>query len=639
MPPWIRLYGRLLGFLRPHLAPLSGAVLFMALYAALASFSLALVVPFTQIVLQGDLGGSPAATAPEATTGTGTAETAARVTDALGGLDLRRQIETRFYQLVHGRDRTETMRRFALALLAVFLLKNICWYAQSFLVVRVEQNVIRDIRERLFAHTQRLSFDYFAQQHSGALISRLTNDIELIKGAIANGIADLLRQSLLLLAYLVTVLIANWQLFLFAVAVLPPNLWLIDRLGGTLRRSTRFSQVRLGRLTAVLSETFSGMRVVKAFGLEEERSRRFADEARGFARIMIRMTRIGSLSTPLTEMLGVLVAVGILWFAGATVVGEGGQDSGRFLLFIVGMLSMMQPIKALSQVNVKIQQGLGAAERIFEVLDATPSVVDPLSPRPLTTLEREIRYENVAFAYREGVPVLHGVDLAVPRGQVLALVGPSGGGKSTLVDLLPRFYDPISGRITLDGHDIREYRLGDLRSLLGFVTQETILFEGTVGQNIRLGRLDASDEDVEVAARTANAHEFISRLPEGYDTAIGERGTRLSGGQRQRLAIARAVLRNPEVLVFDEATSALDTESESLVQVAIERLLENRTAIVIAHRLSTVRHADRIAVIADGRVAQLGSHETLMAEGGLYRRLYEMQFRDCLLYTSPSPRD
>ncbi len=664
----LRLYGRLLRFLRPHLGTFISSVVFMTGFAAFSGFTLAMIVPFTEIVLNGRNpsdrtgeqagiptgipgvvipldsterpGPSSAAGDSSATAGDSTAAAIPGVqSDSVvssradgnalsrGVAGLRRDVERGFYSLIVREDRGATIRRFCLALLLIFLIKNLFWYAQSYLVVKAEQNVIRDIRNHLFGHYQSLSMDYFSHANSGVLISRITNDIELVKGAIANGIADLVRQGLLLAVYLVTVLIASWQLFLFAVLVLPPNLWLIDRIGQTLRRSSRISQVKMGRITAVLGETLGAMRIVKAFGLEGERVRRFERETNDYARTMVRMTRIGSLASPLTEMLGVAVAVGILWFAGARVATEGGS-TGRFLLFIVGMLSMMQPIKVLSQVNVRIQQGLAAATRIFEILDTIPSVVEPAEPRRAQAFQREIRMENLSFSYREGVPVLREVNLRIGRGEVIALVGPSGGGKSTLADLIPRFHDPTSGRVTLDGIDLREISLTDLRRLIGFVTQETILFEGTILENIRMGRPDATVAEIEAAAAAANAREFIERFPDGYQTAIGERGRLLSGGQRQRLAIARAILRNPEILVFDEATSSLDTESEAQVQTAIENLLRSRTAVVIAHRLSTVRGADRILVLDQGQIVQEGRHAELMAQPGLYRKLYEMQFRD-----------
>jgi ATP-binding cassette, subfamily B, bacterial MsbA len=653
----LRLYGRLLRFMRPHAGLLVGSALLMAGFAVFSGASLALIVPFTEIVLSGKSpaellnrqgGGlptgipglslpsasppSPAAPGDSAATGISTATAppaaGAPVEDLTRrGFSLRRTIEARFYGWLQGRDRRETLGRFCLALILIFLVKNLFWYGQSYLVVRVEQNVIRDIRHGVFGHLQSLSLDYFSATHSGTLISRVVNDIELVKGAIANGIADLTRQGLLLLVYLGTVLMASWQLFLMAILVLPPNLWIIDRIGSTLRRSSRVSQVKMARLTSVLSETLASIRIVKAFGLEGNRAERFQLESNDYARTMVKMTRAGSLATPLTEMLGVGVAVAILWFAGSRTSVDG-QGAGRFMLFIVGMLSMMQPIKALAQVNIRIQQGLAAAKRIFEILDTAPTVADSPAAKPVRGFQREIRFDSVSFAYRPGVPVLREIDFRIGRGEIIALVGPSGGGKSTIADLIPRFHDPTDGRITLDGVDLRELRLEGLRRLIGLVTQETILFEGTVRENISMGRLGATGADITAAAAAANAREFIEQLPEGYDTWIGERGALLSGGQRQRLAIARAILRNPDILIFDEATSSLDTESETMVQAAIDNLLRDRTAVVIAHRLSTVRNADRIMVVEDGRIVETGRHEELLARAGTYRRLYEMQFRD-----------
>ncbi|MCA9726473.1 MAG: ABC transporter ATP-binding protein [Candidatus Eisenbacteria bacterium] len=651
-----RLYGRLLRFLRPHLGGFIASVVFMAAFAAFSGFTVAMIIPFTEIILSGKVPGQTEMSAPSAASatrpdagdpggdrtrlGTGTVDSGspAAPADPSGDTeqrpDLRSRIDTwrtralgTVYAWIRGADTKETVGRFCLVLFLIFLLKNLFWYAQSYLVVRVEQNVIRDIRNRLFAHYQTLSQDYFSASHSGVLISRVTNDVDLVRGAIANGIADLTRQSLLLVVYLGTVLFASWRFFLVAIVVLPPSLFLIDRIGHTLRRSSRVSQNKMARLTAVLAESLGGMRIIKAFGLESNRVARFSDETDSYARTMIRMTRIGSLASPLTEILGVLVACGLLWYAGTRIAGDE-EASARFLMFLVGMLAMMQPIKMLSQVNIKIQQGLAAARRIFEVLDSRPSVAEPVHPRALDGFHDRIALRKVGFAYRADVPVLRDIDLEIPKGKVLALVGPSGGGKSTLVDLIPRFYDPTEGSITLDGVDLREIRLADLRAFIGLVTQETILFEGTITENIRMGRPDATDTEVQEAAHAANAHEFIASFPEGYDTWIGERGQLLSGGQRQRLSIARAILKNPEILIFDEATSALDSESEALVQEAIDRLLESRTAVVIAHRLSTVRHADWIVALADGRIVEAGTHETLLARNGLYRRLYEMQFQD-----------
>ncbi len=641
----------MLQFLRPHAALFAGSVVLMCGFAGLSGLSMALIVPFTEIVL----GGTHAQPAPEssrAPASPGTSDRGAGPADRPAGLDdradradhltgladrpaglanrglqLRRAAESRLKNWLQGGDRRNILGRFCLLIFLAFLMKNLFWYGQSYLVVRVEQNVIRDLRDHVFRHLQSLSLDYFSATHSGTLISRVVNDIELTKGAIANGISDLIRQGLLLLVYLATVLLASWQLFLLAILVLPPNLWLIDRIGSRLRQSSRVSQARMARLTAVLGETLGAIRIVKAFGLETNRAERFQQESGNYARTMVRMTRFGSLATPLTEMLGVSVAVAILWIA-ASRTEVGGPGAGRFMLFIVGMLSMMQPIKALAQVNVRIQQGLAAGGRIFEILDTVPTVADRPGARPASGLRGEIRFESVTFAYRAGSPVLRNIDLSIRRGEVVALVGPSGGGKSTLVDLLCRFHDPTEGRITLDGTDLRDLQIESLRRLLGLVTQDTILFEGTVRENIAAGRPGAGGPEIEAAAATANAREFIERLPDRYETWIGERGSLLSGGQRQRLAIARAVLRDPQILIFDEATSSLDPESEALVQTAIDNLLRNRTAVIVAHRFSTVRHADRIIVLEDGRIVEIGPHEGLLAAAGPYRRLYDSQFRE-----------
>ncbi|MBU1698635.1 MAG: ABC transporter ATP-binding protein/permease [Candidatus Eisenbacteria bacterium] len=633
---FLRLYGRLLRFLSPHLGNLIAAVFFMLLLAAFSGFSIAMIVPFSEIVLSGkdptEIGPDPAveaaAQAPLSEDVAAAKPKPSLSDNFSSGGSLRDKLVGRFYGMIRGRDRIDTLHRFCIALIIVFLLKNLFWYAQSYLIVRVEQLVIRDIRNKLYDHYQRLSLDYFDSTHSGLLIARITSDVELVKGAIANGFAQLIRQSFLLAAYLLAVLLASWRLFLVAGLVLPPNLWLIDRIGHYLRRASRISQEKMARMTSILSESLQGVRIVKAFNLEGEVVRRFRLETQDYARTLIRMTRLGSLHSPLTEVLGVTVAVAILWVAGKPLIESGAGGTGRFLLFLVGMLSMMQPIKVLSQVNMSIQQGLAAATRIFFILDEEPSVKRPSHPKQLHSFKDSIRYENVTFAYKPERPVLHNITMEIRRGEVLALVGPSGAGKTTLVDLIPRFYDPVQGRLTIDGIDLREVDLMQLRRLLGLVTQETVLFHDSILRNISFGRHEAAREEIENVCHAAHAHEFITELPEGYDTVIGERGIGLSVGQRQRLSIARALLKNPPILILDEATSALDTESERFVQDAITHLLKNRTAIVIAHRLSTIRSADKILVIDQGRVAQTGTHTSLMEEGGLYKRLHDMQFDD-----------
>lgn len=645
----MRTWWRLMGFHRPRAPLFALAVLFMSLTAALSGLSLAAIVPFTEIVLRTGVEGAPAGESvlPEASGSIGDAGSPALAKTAAGIAEqaspetapegdgapslgsLRARLEQRFYGWIRGETRTETLGRFCLFVLLLFLLKNACWYAQSFLSVLLEQRAIRDIRDRIFARYQALSLDYFQGAHSGVLVSRITNDTDLVRGAVANGLMEMLRESFMLITYLLVVLFANASLFVWAIAILLPSVLLIDRLGGALRRISRISQERMARVTSVVGETIRGIRIIKAFGAEEHQARRFMEETGEYCRSLVRLTRIGSLGTPLTELAGVAVAVTLIYIGGRRIIAAG-ETPGYFLLFLAAFLSMTHPLKMLHQINLRVQQGLAAGKRIFEVLDAEPTVRDPAAPHPLTGLREAIRFEGVSFAYEPGRPVLRDLSLVIPRGAVVALVGPSGGGKSTLAHLIPRFYDPVAGRVMIDGVDLREVRQADLRRLIGLVTQETLLFQDTIANNIRLGLPGATDAEVRAAARTANADEYISALPEGYQTVIGERGLRLSGGERQRLTIARALLKNPPILILDEATSALDAESERLVQDAIRKLLAQRTAVVIAHRLATIRSCDLIVAIERGQIVEQGTHEQLLERRGLYHRLHQLQFaEDC----------
>ncbi len=649
----LQTWARLMRFHRPRAVLFALTILFMAMSAAFGGLSLATIVPFTEIVLRGNVQTSEEHADQEATTqgasmdgagrdaqapvrqvavagsaepdsvaGAG-ADSAATAEQRLSGW--RERMEAWFFSVISGRDRLDTLRRFCIVLVLIFLLKNIFWYAQSFLSVYIEQTVVRDIRDHVFARYQALSLDYFQGMHSGILVSRITNDADLARGAVANGLMELLRHIFALLTYLVLVLIANAQLFFWSILILTPSTLLINRIGQALRRISRVSQERMAAITSVVGETVRGIRIIKAFGIETHQAGRFMRETGDYCRTLVRMTRIGSLGMPLTEILAVAVTALLIYIGGRRIILEGSQP-GYFLLFLIAFLSMIHPIKAIHQLNVRIQHGLAAGTRIFEVLDAVPTVREASDPKRVDGLRQAVVFEHVSFAYDVDEPVLHSIDLEIPAGSVIALVGPSGSGKSTLVSLIPRFYDPQHGRIRLDSQDLRALSISDLRRLIGIVTQETVLFQETIAANIRLGRLDASDDEVIAAAKAANAHDFIAQMPRGYETLIGERGLRLSGGERQRITIARAVLKNPPILILDEATSALDTQSERLVQEAIQNLLVRRTAIVIAHRLSTVRRADRIVVMEKGRIAETGSHDQLLAAGGLYRTLHELQF-------------
>jgi len=443
---------------------------------------------------------------------------------------------------------------------------------------------------------------------------------------VANGFAEALRQGFLFLVYLFLVFWASWKLALLALLLFPPAIIIIGKFGQKVRRSSVLTQEKMGSMTSVLQETISGIRVVKAFVMEKFEIKKFTDTSRDYFKTMVKLTRIGSLGPPLTEILGVFAAVLLLWFAGRDIVA-GNLDPGRFFLFLFAMLSLMQPVRTLSHLNIDIQQGLAAAKRIFEVLDTEPKIKDNPQAIRINSLKDKVTFQNISFSYDGNKQVLSNIDFEVKAGQIVALVGPSGAGKSTLMDLLPRFSDPSTGEIKIDGVDLRKIDLGSLRNLMGIVTQETILFNDTVWNNIAYGYDHASQQEVEGAAKAANAHEFIMNMPQKYETIIGDRGVKISGGERQRLAIARALFKNPPILIFDEATSSLDTESEALVQEAIDRLMKGRTVFVIAHRLSTIQNADKIVVLDDGKIIQLGDHKSLIQQEGLYKRLYEMQFK------------
>jgi subfamily B ATP-binding cassette protein MsbA len=518
------------------------------------------------------------------------------------------------------------LERICVILLVIFLLKNLADYLQAFLMVSIEQGVIRDLRSALYAHLQELSLSFFHGRRSGMLVSRVTNDMEYLRAALASSISNLVKHGLTLLGALIWVFVTSWQLALLSLLVVPPLGLTLAGVGRKMRKRSGRAQERMADMTAVLQESIAGVRVVKAFGMEGFEQARFDRANQGFYGAFVHLRRVSAAAQPLTEMAIVVVAVAMLWVGGRQIFTHQGLAPQSFMLFVGALLTTLSPIKSLAEVNANIQQGVAAAQRVFGLLDTAPAIQDRPGAVALPRLADRIRYESVSFAYQPGRPVLEDISFELRHGEVVALVGSSGAGKSTVMDLLARFYEPTSGRITLDGVDLTTATTASLRAQLGIVTQETILFHDTVRANIAYGLGGASDEAVRAAATAAHADDFIGRLPQGYDTVIGERGLKLSGGERQRLAIARALLKNPPVLLLDEATSSLDTESERLVQDALERLMHDRTVLVIAHRLSTVQHADRILVLEQGRVAESGTHAQLMERDGLYRRLYDLQF-------------
>ncbi len=646
---------RLLRYLRPYRGRLILTAFLMVGFALSSGMTIGMISPFVKVLFTprtaasvADSTQAPGAVSPSApgamieavtggaaggaSSGSGSSGNAASAGTAARSVPARftawkQSLRTWFEHFFLTGNPLLSLTRICLALLVIFLLKNIFDYLQSVLTVWVEQAVVRDIRNELYAHLHDLSLSFFHTRRTGALLSRLTNDISLVRGALAAGFSNLIKSALLLVVCLFWVFFTSWRLALLSLLVIPPSLSLIVWLGRKLRRRSTITQERMADLNAILSETLGGMRVVKAFSMEEFEKRRFAASADDYFRAFVRQRRIGAMASPASEYLGVVAATAVLWYGGHEILLQRALEPQQFFIFLFAMLQLMSPLKSLSNVNATLQEGLAAAVRIFRILDTEPAIVSRPGSKPVSGIRDGIEFDRVSFRYGTGPEVLHEVSFSVRAGEVVALVGPSGAGKSTLVDMVARFYDPTEGRILLDGMDLRDYDVGSLRRMMGIVTQDPLLFNDTVARNIAYGVLDADPESIRRAAVAANADHFIQEMPSGYETKVGERGMRLSGGERQRVAIARAIFKDPALLLLDEATSNLDSESELLVQEALEVLFEGRTVFVIAHRLSTIQRADRILVLDQGRIVETGTHAELVNRAGLYQKLHRLQFR------------
>jgi subfamily B ATP-binding cassette protein MsbA len=513
-----------------------------------------------------------------------------------------------------------------IVIILLFLFKGIFEYGQAYLMNYVGLRIVADIREKLYNHLQILSLSFFTKTPTGILISRITNDVNLIQGSVSNAITGLLKDVFTVLGLIAVVFYRDWKLGIIALLIFPLSIIPIKEFGKRLRKFSRKSQQRMGSITTFLHETIAGNRIVKAFNMEEYEKRRFAEENNRFFKIVLKRVKIRAFSHPLMELLGGIAVAIIIWVGGYRVI-RGELTPGAFFSFMTALFMLYAPIRDLNKVNLEVQEGLAAAIRVFELLDTAPEIEDEEGAIPLPPVSEVVKFQNVSFKYDEEI-VLKDIALYVKVGEVIALVGMSGAGKTSLVNLLPRFYDVNKGQILIDGHDIRKVTIKSLRDQMALVTQQTILFNDTARNNIAYGSLKCSDQEIIEAAKAANAHDFIQRLPQGYETIIGEQGVKLSGGERQRLSIARALLKNAPILILDEATSSLDSDSETEVQKALEELMRGRTVFVIAHRLSTIRNAHRIIVLSDGQIVEEGTHEELIALGGEYRRLYDLQFKD-----------
>lgn len=603
----MKTYIRFIKLILPHAGIFALAILCMVLSSAFGASPIALIIPLVDKVITGKDIIVPAGTALPAF-----------LSDLITN--------------VNSLPRLQLLNIMTGIVVVIFLLKGIFEFLKAYLMGAVSQRVVRDVKNDIYRKLQTLSMDFYSHNPTGKLMSRITHDSSVIRDAIGSGVADTFAQPIEI-AFYMAVLVGlkiyggvPWSFILISAVVFPFILLPVIRIGKRLRKISRTSQEKIGDISNMLLETISGVKLVKSFCMEDYELDNFKKKNQEFYKLNMNAIKKMKIVSPLTESMMVICVAIIMWVAGRSMI-SGELSFGVFSAFLAAVFSMMKPFKKLSNVYGINQQALAAADRIFHLMDTPVAIKEKLDAEELKSFEDKISFGDVFFSYdKDKEVVLKGINLEVKKGEIVALVGPSGSGKSTMVNLIPRFYDPDSGSVKIDGIALKDMSIKSLREKIGLVTQETLLFNDTVKANISYGHMDIDEKQLKAVAKAANAHMFIKEFPEGYDTVIGERGLKVSGGQRQRIAIARAIYKNPPILIFDEATSQLDTESERLVQEAINNLMQGRTAIIIAHRLSTVKHADKIVVVDEGKIVDSGTHDELLSRSPLYKRLYEMQF-------------
>ncbi|MEY3404757.1 MAG: hypothetical protein RL161_187 [Bacteroidota bacterium] len=601
---------RILTYSRRLVPRLSFFLLFMLLGVVFGAFNLVLIIPMLEVLFSSS---APSAVMPELPEFSLSSEYVLGVFNHY------------FLLIINSYGRQEALLFICGLIVACVLIANTFRYLERVIATKIKVDLVRNMRLHIFERVSLLQIGYFNSKRKGDLISRFTSDVLEVEIAVLYLLRAVLKDPFTLIVYFIMLFLLSPKLTLFTLTVLPLTGWALAHIVNRLKRQARLSQESLGRMVNLLDETFSGMRVVKAFNARPFIINRLKDETEYYRKVNKSMAYKNEMAAPVSEILGVLIVAIIIYFGGSLVLNEEGSfRPSEFMGFLALFTMIIQPAKSFSNGLTALQKGTASARRIFELIDLESEIKDKENAVSISTFDSQIEFRNVSFAYQSDL-VLKNINLTIPKGKTIALVGPSGGGKSTLADLLPRFYDPTEGTVYLDGVSLTDLKVESLRKQIGVVTQESILFHDTIFNNIAFGNPMATEEAVIQAAKIANAHEFIMQTEQGYQTVIGERGSKLSGGQRQRLSIARAILKNPPILILDEATSALDSESEKLVQEALFKLMENRTSLIIAHRLSTIQHADEIIVIQNGTIAERGTHQQLIQADGLYRKLTEIQ--------------